>query len=559
MRQYTSQTIKRNFFAAMLLAPFVPVVLALGTGGYLFWNHAQQASLDRLTLLSTHYAYVIDRYIDDCLADLALVEGQISGQPGHDALRGVLDRLETKHKEIVDVALMDQNGAVLAYAGPSVYKGTHVIAGRWLEEALERGTSVSGVMAGQLGLPHYIMARRFTSGERTMVLRMSLDPEIFTRMLMDVREEGVDVFLINRKGEVIAGSGGQVLTRERELVEPVFLDRIGTAFWDPLSKAAYSSRVMRHAGWILAARKHSPTLLRAADSTILFLGLSVLGGGIIVFLSSLYLTGYVEKMLRQRDEEREKLREQLYRAGRLAELGEMAAGFAHEINNPLQVMKSDQAYIEMVLQDLKAKAAGDPGLLDDVQEVMSSASQIKLQIDRCARITHSILSFGRAGNAEVQNVDLAKFLPEVVTMVQKKIQLSNISLRLNIAPARMIVNIDPGRLQQVLLNLLNNAIYAIGEIADGRPGEIVLSCTPEGPDQVRIAIKDNGVGIGQDQQQLIFTPFYTTKPAGSGTGLGLSVCHGLVKSMKGVLDFTSVRGQGSTFFLILPKVLTPAA
>ena len=72
-------------------------------------------------------------------------------------------------------------------------------------------------------------------------------------------------------------------------------------------------------------------------------------GGIIVFLSSLYLTGYVEKMLQQRDDEREKLREQLYRAGRLAELGEMAAGFAHEINNPLQIMKSDQAYIEMLL------------------------------------------------------------------------------------------------------------------------------------------------------------------------------------------------------------------
>ena len=75
---------------------------------------------------------------------------------------------------------------------------------------------------------------------------------------------------------------------------------------------------------------------------------------------------------------------------------------------------------------------------------------------------------------------------------------------------------------------------------------------------MRIAITDNGVGITPEQRQLIFTPFYTTKPAGSGTGLGLSVCHGIVSSMKGVLDFTSVKGQGSTFFIILPRVSFPA-
>ena len=559
MRQYTRQTIKRNFFAAMLLAPFIPVVLALGTGGYLFWNHAQQGVLDRLTLLSTHYAYALDSYMDDCLADLSLVEGQLSPHPDSSVLREILDRLTAKHKEVVDVALVDAEGVVQAYAGPSVYKGTHVVPGRWLDEALERGSSISGVMAGQLGLPHYVMAKRFSRAQEVFVLRISLDPEVFTRMLMSVREEGIDVFLINRKGEVIAGSGGQVLTRERELVDPVFLDRIGTAFWDPLSNAAYSSRVMRNAGWILAARKYSPSLYHAADSTFLFLGLSVFCGGIIVFLSSLYLTGYVEKMLQQRDDEREKLREQLYRAGRLAELGEMAAGFAHEINNPLQIMKSDQAYIEMLLQDFKKRAADDLEFQGDVDEITASINQIKLQIDRCARITHSILTFGRAGNTEVQNIDLAKFIPEVLTMIQKKIQLSNIALKVNIPATRLIVHVDPGRLQQVVLNLLNNAIYAISEVSDGRAGEIVIACSPEGTDKVRIAITDNGAGISEDQRKLIFTPFFTTKPAGSGTGLGLSVCHGIVNSMMGVLDFTSAKGQGSTFFLLLPRISSPSA
>jgi C4-dicarboxylate-specific signal transduction histidine kinase len=279
----------------------------------------------------------------------------------------------------------------------------------------------------------------------------------------------------------------------------------------------------------------------------------------VVFLSSLYLTGYVEKILRLRDEEREKLRDQLYRAGRLAELGEMAAGFAHEINNPLQIMKSDQAYMEMLLVEFKEKAAHDPNFLKDVEEVISSLAQIRLQIDRCARITHSILSFGRVGNAEEQNVDLAKFVPEVLTMVSNKLHLNNVTLDLNMSTARLLVHVDPGRLQQVLLNLLNNAVYAIIEARDGREGKITVACNPEGRDKIRIAITDNGVGMDPDKQQLIFTPFFTTKPAGKGTGLGLSVCHGIVSSMKGVLDFTSTKGRGSTFYILLPKLQSPTA
>lgn len=554
MRQYTKRTIKRNFFAAMLLAPFIPVVLALGTGGYLFWSHAQQGVLDRLTLLSSHYVYMLDRYMEDCFGDMTLVGAGLSVNSSSADLREMLQDLTSKRKEILDVALVDSQGIVRAYAGPNVYKGTHVVPGLWLDEALERGSSISGVMSGQLGLPHFVMSKRFSQEDQAFVLRMSLDPDVFTQMLTNVREDGVDVFLINRKGEVVAGSGGQVLTREQALVDPVFLSRIGTAFWDPISNAAYSSRVMRHAGWILAARKHSPSLYRATDSAFLFLGLSIFCGGIIVFLSSLYLTGYVEKMLQQRDDEREKLREQLYRAGRLAELGEMSAGFAHEINNPLQIMKSDQAYIEMLLQDFKARAGQDADFMGDVDEMAASLNQIKLQIDRCARITHSILSFGRSGKSEAQNIDVAKFIPEVLTMIQKKIQLGNIALRVDIPPTRMVVHVDPARLQQVLLNLLNNAIYAASEVSHIRPGEILLACSAEGADMVRIAIRDNGPGIGEDQKTLIFTPFYTTKPAGSGTGLGLSVCHGIVESMKGVLDFTSVKGQGATFYILLPRV-----
>ena len=556
MRQYTRQTIKRNFFAAMFLAPFVPVVLALGAGGYLFWSHARQVTLDRLALLSSHYVILLDSHLEDCLGDLELAGvAVVDGAP---ELRGTLERLRGKHPEIMDAALLGQDGTLLAYAGPSVYRGSHISPGLWLEEALERGASVGDVAAGQLGLPHFALARRIALDERPVVLRVSLNPEVFTRVLADVRADGVDVFLVNREGQVVAGQGGQVLTRDRGLLEPVFPDRIGRAFRDPESGIAFASGVMGHGGWILAVREQSSSVSASTRSALLFVGLSALFGGIVVFLSSLYLSGHVEKMLLHRDEEREKLREQLYRAGRLAEIGEMAAGFAHEINNPLQIMKSDQAYMELLLKDFRGRIPDDPEFDRDVDELVASLGQFRVQIDRCARITHSILNFGRAGAAEERSIDLARFLPEVATMVRKKAELANIALKLDLAPERLVVNVDAGRLQQVLLNLLNNAMYAVTEVSDARTGEIVLSCSPEGTDKVRVAIADNGVGIDQEQAKIIFTPFYTTKPAGSGTGLGLSLCHGLVDGMKGVLDFTSVKGQGSTFFIILPRVQASA-
>jgi signal transduction histidine kinase len=222
-------------------------------------------------------------------------------------------------------------------------------------------------------------------------------------------------------------------------------------------------------------------------------------------------------------------------------------------------MKSEQAYIEMLLQDFRDRAGDDSEFQADVEEMADSIEQIKVQIDRCARITHSILSFGRMSDVEVQNVDLGKFIPEVLRMIQKKVELSDIDLRVDIGTSRLVVEVDPGRLQQVLLNLLNNAVHAASEQAAGRRGEILVTCAAEGSDRVRISIKDNGQGISSENQKLIFTPFFTTKPAGIGTGLGLSVCHGLIDTMKGVLDFASTPGQGATFFIVLPRVPLPPA
>jgi len=244
------------------------------------------------------------------------------------------------------------------------------------------------------------------------------------------------------------------------------------------------------------------------------------------------------------------LGQQLVRATRLAELGQMAAGFAHEINNPLQIMKSEQALIDTIFSDMRTR--GDLKDSEDLKEVEDSMAQIKLQIDRCAKITQAILKFGRQSEPVVKDVDLVSFIPEVTSMVSKKASVNGIALKERIAENTPIVHVDPSQLQQVLLNLYNNAIDAITERHGSQGGELTIGTGSDENGRVTISVKDNGIGISPENLKKVFTPFFTTKPVGQGTGLGLSVCYGIVDSMGGVMEVESERGAGTKFSIRLP-------
>ena len=250
------------------------------------------------------------------------------------------------------------------------------------------------------------------------------------------------------------------------------------------------------------------------------------------------------------DEEKDELGQQLIRASRLAELGEMAAGFAHEINNPLQIMKSEQGLMEVILSDLKEK--GEIKESEDLGEIEDSIDQIRLQIDRCSKITHAILKFGRQSETVVMDIDLDVFIPEVISMVSNKASVHGIAITEDIKADTPRIHGDPSQLQQVLLNLCNNAIDAIVARHGSEGGKLVIGTDPKKDGKVEIFIKDNGIGISPEDMKKIFSPFFTTKPVGKGTGLGLSICYGIIDSMGGTMDVNSEVGVGTTFTVDLP-------
>ena len=150
-----------------------------------------------------------------------------------------------------------------------------------------------------------------------------------------------------------------------------------------------------------------------------------------------------------------------------------------------------------------------------------------------------------------KQLNLGTFIPEILEMISKQAAVQGITIKLEIMENTPTIKGDPTQLQQVLLNLINNAIDAIIKKHGYEGGELVVGTRPLDSNHVEIYVKDNGSGISPDNLKKIFTPFFTTKPVGKGTGLGLSVCYGIISKMGGKMGVSSNENMGTTFSLQL--------
>ncbi len=222
-------------------------------------------------------------------------------------------------------------------------------------------------------------------------------------------------------------------------------------------------------------------------------------------------------------------------ADKLAALGTLSAGLAHELNNPIGIISSR---IELML--LESDATLPPGLREDLAVLHRHAQRV-------SRIVQGLLSFARQSAGGRQAVDLNQVVEATALLVDKQITKDNLVLHRRLTPGLPPIQGDPTALQQVLMNLVLNAREAM---AGG--GEIVIStdAAPGRPDHVRLIVRDTGPGISPEVLPRIFDPFFTTKP--TGTGLGLSISYGIVREHQGTVDVQTAPGQGTTFILTFP-------
>lgn len=225
---------------------------------------------------------------------------------------------------------------------------------------------------------------------------------------------------------------------------------------------------------------------------------------------------------------------QLLQSGKMAAIGELVSGIAHELNNPLAAIS------------LHAELLADE---DDWAEVKNCARTIKEQTDRAVNIVHNLLSFARKHEPKNEVICLNDSLSATLELRRYELNHGNIEIVTELAPDLPLILADNHQLQQVFFNLLTNAEQAIHSVR--RQGRISITTRPAGAN-VRLSLEDNGPGIPADVQARLFEPFFTTKEVGQGTGLGLSICYGIIAEHGGRIFVESDPGHGTAFIIELP-------
>jgi two-component system NtrC family sensor kinase len=544
---------------SMILVPLATFVLILGTGYYYFATSLETSTISRMTRIAEDHRRMIDAFLTERKADLEFILYSY----GYDHLADpanlyeVFQRLQKKSNAFVDLGVFNYEGIHVAYQGPYRLVGRDYSAEDWFKLAMREGYFISDVFLGFRRVPHFVIVLAREEANKKWLIRATIDTYMFSEIVKSVRIGRTgEAYILNADGlfQTERRSGGRLMEKEPDGIPfPAPNVDIETSIRPDARGDAYlyANTWLKDKKWLLTVRQEKADAfkdLRAA--TFVIAVVILLGGGAIVGLA-FYLTGRIVRRIEEMGEEKEELSGQLIRASRLAELGEMAAGFAHEINNPLQIIKNEQALIAVLLEELKDKGELKPS--ESLDEMADSMKQVEKQIGRCAGITQAILKFGRQGEPHPQDLDLRVFIPEVAEMVATKASVSGIQLTQDIADETPRVYADPGQLQQVLLNLLNNAMDAIVTRHGTKGGELRLGSGRGEDGGASIHIQDNGCGISKENSGKIFSPFFTTKPVGKGTGLGLSVCYGIIDSMGGTIGFESVKGEGTTFTINMPR------
>ena len=226
--------------------------------------------------------------------------------------------------------------------------------------------------------------------------------------------------------------------------------------------------------------------------------------------------------------EMEKLETRLIQSEKLFMLGKLAAGVAHEINNPLTTISLHTQIMLNKTWDEKT---------DNRLKIINK------ETNRVARIVKRLLEFAHQSEPKIGSVDINREIDNVLNVIEPQLESTKITIDLKPLP---LIMADREQIQQVIMNMLTNSIQSIT-----KDGEISIKTVVK-RDHIEIGIKDNGCGISQDNIGKVFDPFFTTKMPGEGTGLGLSICYGIIKKHNGSIDVKSEVGIGTTFTIKLP-------
>ena len=465
-----------------------------------------------------------------------------------DHLAELLRNLKLGFGGLTDLSVISHLGIQVAYAGPFKLEGKNYSKQAWFVECQKYNFYVSEIFRGYRDLPHIIIAvKSFRPDGTHFILRATLETERLIQTLSSYETgEHADIILVSRAGVIQTPSKyyGDIFEK-MALPVPDYSPRTETVMAidgqrrSIITGYAFISTQIADTPFILMVIKQKAKMmgvwLELRSKINWFVGFAIL---VIIFVVAITCTFMVNKLYLA-DKAKAEAMAAMEQNNQLASIGQLAAGVAHEINNPLALINETAGYVKDLFV-IKKQYSKDDELLENIDYILEA-------VERCGTITRQLLGFARKFDVKIQRVNLNEVISDVLVFHNKEAEYRNVNVFVNISKDIPEIETDRGKLQQVLLNLVNNAFQAVD---NGCNLEIIAS--PEGANKVSITISDNGCGMPEENLTKIFEPFFTTKERGKGTGLGLTITYGLVKKLHGNISVKSRENEGTTFVITLP-------
>jgi two-component system, NtrC family, sensor kinase len=551
MKKKLFKRLRWQIIGLTLVVAIAPLVLLGGAIYYQFYRAHEARIIDQIKILASSQSLSAEVFLRERTTLLAMLAEthtfeQLSRQRELAELFSAMN-LRSDMLGLMDLGVIDENGHQEAYVGPFNLLGLNYDKEPWFNEVMTKGKYISNVYMGFRRLPHFIIAVRGISGQRSWILRATIDSDVFNRLVRTAQSGRMgDAFIIDEEGIYQTTPRYQGYVLDHSDIEPVRFSK-GIVSVD---KKTFNGVVHYFAGawlhnknWLLVIRQQADDetsgLVQARNTEILIISLGI----IAIVLATIFTAHRVVYHLQAANQEMDALNAQLMHADKLAAMGKMATGIAHEINNPLAVIGEKAGWMKDLLDEEDLQRS------PHLQEFEGSLQKIEEHVERARKITHNMLGFARRMEPRLDDVDVNQVVDQTLEFMACHARTNNIEIRKQYHPDLPIIASDQSQLQQVVLNLINNAIDAVG--AEG----CIEVSTEMADSLILIHVKDDGPGIPKDKQRLIFDPFFTTKSRGHGTGLGLSISYSIIQKMGGTLNFQSEPGQGTTFSIHLPVVL----
>jgi two-component system NtrC family sensor kinase len=533
-----------QMFLVLLLFGLVPLT-AMGLAG-LIADHDATAARTRnvLEAMVKNRKATVELFLQETMQQLELVAGTLDAAhlSRDDVLEQVLGQMRQGRGAIVDLGFIDETGRHVAYVGPYRLKELDYHSQSWFTQVMVLGRYESDIFLGFRRFPHMVMAVKKRQGGRDFVLRATINTDLLSELVREGGlESGADVFILNRAGEYQTQYSEEHRLMEKADIGPIpqhsgvrIVERRDNGHRELLATSW-----LRGGSWVLVGSQRVPgmSLLVTAHPAVLWV---FLVGLALVPLLSFGIARLRLRQMRDLQAERASLYEEVAQSQKMAAVGRLAAGVAHEINNPVAIVQAQAGVLSDLVED-------SPDLAN-AESFRERLRKIEAQVERVRKITHRLLGFSRRVGPEVEPVDVAAALDETVGFVEKEIEASNVRLVREYEPDTPIIRSSLSQMQQVFLNLINNALDALGGA-----GELHLAVRgAEGG--VVVEVSDDGIGIPEKELSRVFEPFYSTKVGDRAhSGLGLAVCQDIMRTLGGRISVRSEEHEGTTFTLWFPR------